>query len=1104
NYVLDASCASSTIAIRNSIRHLKTKDLDFVLAGGVDCNLYPAVLMAFKRLGLLSEGDCNFFDSRADGYVMGEGAAIHVVTTLKKAREANMEIYGEINACSVRSSVPDHLLAPSEQTFVDVINEAYEAGGVRKSDINHLDLFAFSNIFGDIIEKQVTQACFNHEMHCGNVKPQFGYFKAANPAVAMAKLMLMNAKGKMLPDFNYDEEHSILNECKILKPAQEIIDRKPGQPLRFAANVNGIGGNHSHLIMGCLPPVLEQASAGHQPAVAQTEAAVQDVAAAAVPVAASARVPVEDIVLADTAHSADPKGKKLRMVALLSGQGAQRPGMMKALYDSDDHIRTVLDKGEAIFQAQRGYSLLDLMFGEDDALNSTQNTQPSVFLSSAAVCSRLSMEGFSPDYFIGHSVGEYTALFCSGILGFEDAMRLIIKRSDLMFESTLKNPGKIMVVFKNEKETAALIRKSFVSNIWITNKNSEKQTAVSGKADDIEAFCKFLSAEGAVYKKLNLTGAFHTPMLEGAAKELRAYLDTLTFNRTRYGKIISNTLAQPYPEDPEAVKDLLARQITSPVEFIKSIEHVYVSGRTHFIEIGPSRLLVNLLKNINIGEFGTAVSVDGRAGETESFEECRQYLIGCSALFEPQPVVTPVVVPEIEDKEELPVIEMSEDFEAFKQNNQAAIDRILYKEFQHRKKQAAVDAMERFEFNTNGILISGVSVGLPGKARHVFAKDNFDAILNGRNFIESLDTDEMHKLTDKNITKLFKQPDGNARFVQITKTEDVIHLAGQLGYFDLTDEYGIKAQYDTAMAMGIAAGIEALKDANIPLVMQYKKMKDGRTMIPDGFALPEEMQEETGVIITSLWPNGETLISELEKYFYEKFFLKPYEEFEKIYYYLMEKVDNLEIKEELTDWFFKAKSRKRKDAQPYKFDRNFLLNACPLGSAHLAQIIKAKGPNTLVSSACASTTLAMGIAEDWIRVGRCKRVLVIGGECATSPNQNQWIGSGFLALGAATIKKRISEAAKPFDEDRNGTILGAGAVGLVVEDKASAARRGMNGQCEILGTHIANSAFHAYNIDVPHMSKEMQKFISKVERQTGLTKEEYADKLLFMSHETYT
>jgi 3-oxoacyl-(acyl-carrier-protein) synthase/acyl carrier protein/NAD(P)-dependent dehydrogenase (short-subunit alcohol dehydrogenase family) len=367
-----------------------------------------------------------------------------------------------------------------------------------------------------------------------------------------------------------------------------------------------------------------------------------------------------------------------------------------------------------------------------------------------------------------------------------------------------------------------------------------------------------------------------------------------------------------------------------------------------------------------------------------------------------------------------------------------------------------------------------------------------------------LSREAQERITDKNITKLFKQPDGNARFVQITKTEDVIHLAGQLGYFDLTDDYGIKEQYDITMAIGIAAGIEALKDANIPLVMQYKPVRDGKGMIPDGFALPPDMQEETGVIITSLWPNGETLISELEKYFYEKWFLKPYEEFENIYYYLMEKVKELDIKEQLTEWFFKAKSGKRKDFETYKFNRDFLANACPLGSAHLAQIIKAKGPNTLVSSACASTTLAIGIAEDWIRVGRCKRVLVVGGENATSDLQNQWVGSGFLALGAATIKKRVSEAAKPFDEDRNGTILGAGAVGLVIENESSVRARGMNGQCEILGTHIANSAYHTYNIDVPHMSKVMKTFIDKVERQNNLKKEDYADKLLFMSHETYT
>jgi acyl transferase domain-containing protein/NAD(P)H-dependent flavin oxidoreductase YrpB (nitropropane dioxygenase family)/acyl carrier protein/NAD(P)-dependent dehydrogenase (short-subunit alcohol dehydrogenase family) len=1084
NYVIDASCASSSIALRNAARDLKHKDLDFVLAGGVDCNLYPAVLMAFKRLGLLSDGDCNFYDSRARGYVMGEGAAIHILTTHKKAREYNLEILGEINECAARSSVPDHLLAPSEQTFVSAINDAYYKSGIRKQDINYLDLFAFSNIFGDIVEKQVVENCFDHEMHCGNVKPQFGYFKAANPAVALAKMMMMNYRRKILPDFNYDPDHSILNDSKVLKPAAQIMVRPKGQPLRFAANVNGIGGNHTHLIMSTLPARLERK---------------EDLASLSVKAEAE-----EDIALRDYAYSADHKGNKLRMVALLSGQGAQRRRMMKELFDKDEHIRKLMEQGEKIFVELRGYSLLDMMFGTNDAINSTQNTQPAVFLSSAAIYSRLSRQGFSSDYFIGHSVGEYTALFCSGMLGFEDAMRLIIKRSDLMHESTLKVPGKIMVVFKNEKETEQLIRKSFVSNIYITNKNSEKQTAVSGAVQEIDKFCDFLTLQAVFYKKLNLTGAFHTPLLSDASDKLRQYLDGVNFQETRFGKIISNTTAKPFPEQVEDVKDLLARQIVSPVEFIRSIEDVYVAGRTHFIEIGPSRLLVNLLKNINIGEYGTAVSVDPKIGEFKSFEECKKYLVNCNAIFDTKPV--PVIKPEIkkEFKKELPTINMSEDFESFKQNNQKLVDQILYKEYQHQKRENAIDAIERYQFNTNKILISGVSVGLPGKARRVFAADNFDAILNGENFIEPLTVEAQEKMTDKNITKLYKQPDGNARFVQITKTEDVVHLAGQLGYFDLTDEYGIKEQYDISMAIGIAAGIEALKDANIPLVMQYKKVNGGKTMIPNGFALPEEMQEETGVIITSLWPNGETLMLELEKYFYEKLFLKPYEEFETIYYFLMEKIKDLDIKEQLTEWFFKAKSRKRTDFDTYKFDRNFLANACPLGSAHLAQIIKAKGPNTLVSAACASTTLAIGIAEDWIRVGRCKRVLVVGGENATSASQNQWVGSGFLALGAATIKKRVSEAAKPFDEDRNGTILGAGAVGLVIESESCATKRGMNGQCEILGTHIANSAYHTYNIDVPHMSHEMKKFITKVESQNNIKKEDYADKLLFMSHETYT
>ncbi len=1160
NYVVDASCASSVIAINNAIRSLSFKELDFALAGGVDANLYPAVLMAFKRLGLLSEGEARFFDDRADGYSMGEGAAIHVLTTYRKAKESGMEILGEINGCAIKSSVPDHLLSPSEHTFVSTINACYLNTGIRKKEINHLDLFAFSNILGDMIEKQVVEKAFDHEMYCGNVKPQFGYFKAANPAVAMAKLALMNKNRKLLPNFNFDSQHSTLRTGNILKSAGAVITPPDNAPLRFAFNVNGIGGNHCHMILSTLPAMLQKSKSALkipgeiQASTKASEEALKEqsepfAAASIKKSSASKPVPEHDPLRASSSQreplqsnnhiekntqSASisprpekvkrlakasmgtppvipPDGSRHKMVALLSGQGAQSPGMMKALFDHDPDIRNTMKRGEEIFVQARGYSLLELMFWEDQRLNLTENTQPAVFLSSAALFDRLGSDGFNPDCFIGHSVGEYTALFCSGMLNFDDAMKLIIKRSDLMKEAADKYPGKIMVVFRNEKETSGFIRDANVSGVYITNKNSENQTAVSGDARAIEDFCEFLTSKNVLFKKLNLSGAFHTPLFREAAESLREYLATITFNEVPFGRVISNVTATPYPEDRRAVKDLLAKQITSPVEFIRSVESVYESGRTHFIEIGPGRLLANLLKNINIAEYQSIVTVDIKQGELESFEACREYLKTYSSIFTRTRPLKENILPKktriamaLKDESFAPAITVEDDFEDFKLKNLNITEKLLYEEYLRQKREAAMEAVERFNFTTDKILISGVSVGLPGKSKRVFDKDNFNNILEGHNFIEPLVLEDQLRMTDKNITRLFKQPDGNARFVEITRTEDVIHLAGQLGYFSLTDEYGIKAQYDISMALAVAAGIEALKDAGIPLVMQYKKSSTGDRMIPDGFALPKEMQDETGVIITSLFPSNETLIDEMEKYFYDRLYLKPYEEFENIYFYLMEHIKDTSVKEEITDWFFKIKERKRKDIGPYKFDRNFMTNACPLGSAHLAQIIRAKGPNTLISSACASTTQAIGIAEDWIRVGRCKRMVIIGGENATSHAQNQWIGSGFLALGAATVKKRVSEAAKPFDAERNGTILGSGAVGLIVEKESRVRDRGMRGQAEVLGTHMANSAFHTFNIDVSHMSSEMKKFITKVEQQHKMKQEDYAKKLLFMSHETYT
>ena len=1094
NFVVDASCASSTVAIDLAVKGLKSKDYEYVITGGADANLYPAVMLAFKRLSLLANGgESRFFDNTSDGYIMGEGAAVQVITTYKNAVKNNMPILGEINGLALTSSAPGHLLSPSERAYKGAMEACYHKIPVNKNQVAHLDVFGVSNAFLDAMEKQAIEASFKDKINFGNIKPEFGYFKAANPAVVLTKLMLMNQHKTVLPNNSYRDKTSLVTKDSVLTPASRIVDAGSNHSLHFAANVNGIGGIHGHMVVGVLP---EHLMAGQMPAtVSDTNAAAQQNRMGKMP--APLRRQISPAISITTPIDA-VKGSGL--VALLSGQGAQHGGMMAKLYASEGVIRSIMDQGEAVFHRKRGYSLLDIMFGDDNRLNLTENTQPAVFLSSAAIHEYLHQKGFEPDAYIGHSVGEYTALFCAGILDFEPAMELIIKRADLMAAANRQVSGKIMVVFHKAPDVADFIVESGITEIYVTNKNSDQQTAVSGRSKNIEDFCLFLKQKGVLFKKLALSGAFHTPLFNDAARQLGEFLKNLPFASADYTRVISNVTARPYPQDEQAVKELLVSQIVSPVEFIDSVQRVAARNLTDFIEIGPGKLLVNLLKNIPMGAHHCLAAVETRLGQAASLKRLTDYLVAQNhlSMFEkPKPVF-----------ETLPISALAAgvaddaEFDAFVLENDAALKKLMYEAFLKTKRAKSLQAIEKFNFNTGRIVVAGVSVGLPGTGNRVFNDDNFDRILAGTNFIEPLSRSEKEKILDMNITRVFKEPDGNARLLNITSVKDVIQLAGKLGYFDLKTEYGIDYNYDITISLAIAAGIEALKDARIPLVQQYRQTSHG-SRIPDGFALPEAMQQSTGIILTSLFPGFETLITKMNNYYYNKFYVKPYKELENIYYHLMAEVTDETVKEQVTDWFFKIKERRKKYGT-YKFDRNLLYDIVPLGSAHFAQLIKAKGPNIQMSGACASTTQAVGVAEDWIRTGRCERVIVIGGEAATSEVQSPWIASGFLALGAASVKDVVADGAKPFDADRNGTILGSGAVSLVIEQASSVQERGLNGQAEILGTYIGNSAFHATRIDVDHLSGEMNGFMSGMEKRHGLQRKQIAKSMVFMSHETYT
>ena len=1081
NFTVDAACASSGFALRAAMMHLVSGRCDYVISGGVDSAFYPAALLVFKRLGLLSKDGTRFWDKgKSQGVNLSEGAAVQVLTTYGKAKEKGLPILGEIRSIAMASRAGESVFALSENLLAREMRAAYREAGMLPSDLHHLDPFGFGHRIPDSMEKRAVHMGLDGAsgISFGNIKPEYGYYKGANPAIILSRLLLMQKNRKRLPHHSFDPETTLMEAGGPLVSPDAAEDLGQMRRPALATNLHGFGGNHGHMVVSALPPFLRKEEAGKEER--RTDSLQPS------------------LVLPATLSG---------MSVLLSGQGAQKVGMMRELYGAYPEIRSLGDGAERLFQAKRGKSLLRLMFeGKGGDLNHTENTQPAVFLASAAIHSLLVKKGLKPDAWLGHSLGEYTALFASGALDFDAAFSLVLARSSLMQRAAGDFPGSIMAVFKGPQEVADLIAAFNAEGVYIANKNAPGQTVVSGEKTAMLRFGEFLTQKSVLFRKLNLSGAFHTPLFADAAKGMAKALAPLRFQTKALPRIISNVTAKPYPEDENAVKELLTRQMVSPVEFMEGVRHLYDQGCRSFLEVGPGNLLARLVDSHRLEGLDLRSAIDPKKGETASMEALLVSLGSKNSLSEkretpPQPKNhTTGNQTQVRGNAAMKK-DQTQGFAAFLEANRSRMEAALLEEYEKEQEGLRLKAYENFGFYTGAVSIAGVSVGLPGSGRAVFSDDHFESLIEGQNFIEALGQEEKEAMFQRKIRRLHKTPEGNARFVDIASTDEVIHLAGKLGFFDPEGEYGLEKGQDISIALAMAAGLEALKDARIPLLEGQSRA--GSRLAGEELALPASMQETTGVIFTGLFPGWETLIHEMEAFQQHRYQDGPGRALESLYYDLMETLSDRSLKERVAGWFHAIRPLWEKK-EPYRFDSTFLDKITPLASAHFAKLIRARGPNVHLSGACASTTQAIAVAEDWIRSGRCERVVVIGSETATASGQGPWISAGFLSLGAASIEKEISRAAKPFDADRNGTLLGAGATALVVERRDLLRARGLEGQAEILGTFLANAAFHTTRIDVPYLAGTMARFVRQVETRHGLDPESYASRMVFMSHETFT
>ena len=275
------------------------------------------------------------------------------------------------------------------------------------------------------------------------------------------------------------------------------------------------------------------------------------------------------------------------------GQGSQFPGMCKDLYDAHEEAREICQAADRLL----GFSLTDVMFGGSaEDLNQTKVTQPAVFLHSVVAQRLMTIE--KPDMVAGHSLGEFSALVACGALRFEDALLLVSARAQAMQAACEANPGTMAAVIGLDDEKVVEICQTIDGMVVGANLNCPGQVVISGEIEAVEAACVALKEAGARRAlRLNVGGAFHSPLMQPAAEELKAAILKTEF-RKPFCPIYQNVTAKAETE-PEIIRENLLKQLTAPVRWTQSVQNMIADGANEFYEFGPGDVLKGMIRQIN-------------------------------------------------------------------------------------------------------------------------------------------------------------------------------------------------------------------------------------------------------------------------------------------------------------------------------------------------------------------------------------------------------------------------------------------------------------------------------------------------------------------------
>ncbi len=1211
NYVVDAACASAMAAMTAAVEGLEEGDYDAVVTGGIDSNMGPTTFTKFSKIGALSATGTRPYADGADGFVMGEGAAIFLLKRLADAERDQDRIYAVLRGFGGSSDGKGKgITAPNPIGQKFAVGRAWRRAGIRPDAATLIEGHGTSTKVGDVVEVEGLTETFQEfglqpgSVPLGSVKSNIGHLKGAAGAAGILKAAFALRDKALPPSLNFDRPnpnidfaHSPFFVNRELRP-WEVSE---GRVRTAGVSAFGFGGTNFHAVLeehvpgrltsnrkatvavgaevgrhsGGLPASPSAKAplrgalvlgADSEPELRRRLKEVRDRAAAgqapppgapsAEDLAAPARLSID---YGDAAELADKASRALKAIDanhpgmwkalraqgifrgagpapkvafLYTGQGSQYVNMLAELRRREPIVARCFEEADAkMTPLLGGKSLSSFIFvdGDDpaalaeaeEALRQTAITQPAVLAADRALTMLLDAYGIRPDMVMGHSLGEYGALVAAGALPFPDALEAVSARGREMTRVSVADTGKMAAVFASMDEIERIL-KTIDGYVVVANVNSNSQAVVGGASEAVEKAIVAFQKAGYDARRIPVSHAFHTSIVSPASGPLREVLERLDLRSPKI-PIAANISGQFYPMGngvvPEML-DILAKQVASPVQFVQGLRTLYDAGARVFVETGPKKALFGFVEDVlgDREDVSALFTNHPKLGDLTSFNQalCGLYAAGLGAgvareskseapRMEAAVVSRPAQAP-IEVRPQPPV-------QPRKSYLWGPLEAVGADQRYYELGRLFADFLEKGQKIYSGgspsatdtpVVISGAAMGLPGTDR-VFDDLNLDRMMRGEQFIDVIPSRFRKAMVDKHVTRLVKSDQGGPRFEVIESPSEAIKLAGRAGRLDLVEEFGFPAErmpaLDIVTQLAIAAGIDALRDAGIPLVMRYKTTTRN-TQLPDRWCLPEEMQDDTGVIFASAFPGMDSFAQDQAGFFRDQALRQRLEDLSALQSRLSPAESRGSVGREIERRIAELKAEIERDG--YSLDRRFLFRALAMGHSQFAEYICARGPNTQVNAACASTTQAVTIADDWIRAGRCRRVVVIAADNVTSDHLIEWIGAGFLATGAAATDELVEEAALPFDRRRHGMILGMGAAALVVESAESVRRRGLLPICEVLGSVTANSAFHGTRLDVGHICGVMEDMVSQAERRWGVDRRQMAPETLFVSHETYT